>query len=134
MDETDRLIDEALDGLPLAPTPPGFTRRVMAEVWQPVVKVPFRLELLDFLLPAFFALLGALGFAVLLLGLVSVDPLVWKEARLLWQVLALRVESLPPAWLLSVGWALAAAACAVLSLPAAAAGLLWGLRGKYRVG
>lgn len=68
MNETDRLIDAALDSYPLVPLPPRFVQRSMAAV-RAVSRPRFRLEFLDLALPGFVILftstLALLGFWLL---------------------------------------------------------------------
>jgi hypothetical protein len=93
MDEKDLLVDSALDNLPLAPTPPGFTARVMAEVWRPVVT--FKLDFMDFALPAFFALFASVLLAASLLAALSIDPLATMKLELQAKLLLAQILFLP---------------------------------------
>jgi hypothetical protein len=89
MDEHDLLIDAALDSLPLVPTPPGFTARVMAGVWRPVVT--FKLDFMDFALPAFFALFASFFLAAGLFAILSIDQLATMKLELQGRLLLAQV-------------------------------------------
>jgi len=97
MHDPEKLIDAALDSYPVYPVPPGFTNRVMAQIVAKPVR--FRLEFLDFILPAFFALFAGAGFAAILAIMILPDPL-WllrlqlELQPLLWQLPEIRFSSL----------------------------------------
>jgi hypothetical protein len=86
----DLRIEAALVSYPLFPLPPGFTRRVMAEIRS--VEMRFHLDFLDFALPAFIAFFFALLLFVLAWLIASLQPhwlLRWQSAfQLLLQRLA----------------------------------------------
>lgn len=74
-EQPETTLEAALTDFPLAPLPPRFVEQVMAQVqryprFQPE---PFRLQFLDFALPAFWA-----TFAMLLLALVSWSSGQWQ--------------------------------------------------------
>lgn len=93
MDKHDRLIDEMVNGYPLAPLPGGFTRRLMRHIH--AEKPVFRLSLLDWLLPAFFGLFGVSSVAALWLTLPVLDPLWLPRLKLHYQLLLARMALLP---------------------------------------
>jgi hypothetical protein len=103
MEKYDLLVDAALDSYPVSPTPPGFTRRVMAQIRrEQSVRKPasrpggrFHLEFLDLALPAFFAGFAGLGFIVLLGVIALLNPLWLLRAQL--QIRTLMYE-LPWLW------------------------------------
>ena len=70
----DPRLDEALDSMPLAPLPKGFSRQVLAKIESPQVR--FRLTFLDLALPSFFALFATIivGAAVSMYGRFSGYP------------------------------------------------------------
>jgi hypothetical protein len=84
------LIEAALETYPVAPTPEGFSKRVMLQVRQLEAErrrslgaAPrFRLEFLDLALPVFFAFFGMLVIALPLGALALVDPLWLLRAQL----------------------------------------------------
>jgi hypothetical protein len=92
-EELDAAVEGALDTFPLIPTPPGFTARVMAEVWQP--RPSFRLEFTDFTLPAFFALFSAGILAVGLYFLSGLDRLTRLQLELQGKILLMQILVLP---------------------------------------
>lgn len=109
----DLLIEAALNAYPLAPPPPGFTARVMAEVWQ-APRLAFRLEFIDLALPAFFALFGAGTLAVMMFVLFSLTQLTRMQLDLqakiiLAQVLILQQQTV-------IIWMPLLAICALLLL------------------
>jgi hypothetical protein len=120
MNETDRLIDAALDSYPLAPLPPRFVRRTMAAIraGSPAFPRPkFRLEFLDVALPVFF---GFFGVTILGLGLWFVNAInpLWLlqlEIRTQWYLQNLN--------LLPVGWFAGAAIAGVCAVALAVVGL-----------
>jgi hypothetical protein len=93
MDEKDRLIRAALDAYPLAPTPPGFSARVMAEIRKPAVA--FRFDFLDLALPGFFALFSSVGFTLALLLIGSLSPLTLEKWKRTFQLLLVQVSAQP---------------------------------------
>jgi hypothetical protein len=78
----ERVIDAALDALPVYPAPPGLKQRVMVQVRQLEVEsrqaartqVRYQLDFLDFALPVFFAIFGMLVLSALLASISLLDP------------------------------------------------------------
>jgi hypothetical protein len=131
MDEKDALIDAALDAYPLAPTPPQFSARVMAEVRQP--RLAFRLDFLDLALPGFFALFSSAGFALALALIGGLSPLTLAKWKLSIQLFLVQLSAQPhlpvllkaperlELWLAAAGFC---AGCLLLSLLGLALGAL----------
>jgi hypothetical protein len=92
-EELDAAVEAALYTYPLIPTPPGFTARVMAEVWRP--RPSFRLEFIDFALPAFFALFSAGILAVGMYVLLGLDRLTRLQLELQGKILLMQLLVLP---------------------------------------
>ncbi len=92
-DDPERLIDAALDAYPLAPIPPGFTARVMAEVRKPAVA--FRLEFIDFAIPAFIALFSAVLLAAGMWAVLSIDRLTMLNLELQGKILLAHLAVMP---------------------------------------
>ena len=91
MDEKEAWIDDALNTYPLAPVPPGLRRRVMAQIAaerQPPA-IAFRLDFLDFAVPAFIAFFVTLALSVGATILLMADPI-----KLLRMQLAILVNTL----------------------------------------
>lgn len=104
MNDSDPLIDAALDSYPLAPLPPHFVRRTMAGV-RAGIRPRFRLEFLDLALPVFFIL-----FAVTLTGLGfwllnALNPLWLLEIQIRAGWYAQNLYALPLGWIAAVGFA-----------------------------
>lgn len=64
--EQDALLDNALNQLPLAPLPPGFSQQVMIAIAQSAPAVRFRLHFIDIVLAMFWALILAIIWLVVL--------------------------------------------------------------------
>ncbi len=130
MDERDGLIDAALDSLPLAPTPPGFTARVMAEIWRPVVT--FKLDFMDFALPAFFATFASVFLAAGMFAVLSMDQLSAIKLELQGRLLLAQVLLVPGhlEFLLIPFLALCGGAFLLVIVAAG----VWALRSPLRVG
>ena len=130
MDNRENLIDAALDTLPLAPTPPGFTARVMARL-SPQPAPVFHLDFLDLALPGFFALCAtaALGGSLALLAMLNPSSL--QNIRLQLQVALLhfsnlaRLPRLPNLPEQAEPWLLAGGLCAGVILLLFLALLVW---------
>ena len=93
MDESDALINAAIESYPLAQLPEGFTRRLMKRIHPP--RPRFRLSALDFLLPGFLGIFGLGSVAAVLLTLPLLDPLWVPRLKLAYQMLLLRLALLP---------------------------------------
>lgn len=125
MDNTDKLMDDALDALPLITPPPHLVQRVMLRVRQP--QVVFRLDFLDVALPLFFALLSSLTLAVALsLALRWLNPVTVAEWKFAIQLAALRLSAAP------FQGALVLALCLLGGLLAISLALLLGWGGLVR--
>lgn len=68
----DHRLDEALDRVPLAPLPEGFTRRVMRRIDRPQLR--FRFTFLDLALPAFFTFFSTIIVGVSIWVYTTLDP------------------------------------------------------------
>jgi len=79
----DPRIDEALDSMPVAALPKGFTSRVMAKVERPQVR--FRLTFLDLALPSFFTLFATLIVGTAVWIYTTIDPL-WSPRFILFDL------------------------------------------------
>ncbi len=64
--EENTLLDNALNQLPLAPLPPGFTRQVMNAIGQNAPAVRFRLHFIDIALALFWAMVLAAVWLIVL--------------------------------------------------------------------
>jgi len=116
MNDSESLIDAALDSYPMAPLPRRFVRRTMAGI-RAGSRLRFRLEFLDVALPAFFVLftgtLTGLGFWLLN----ALNPLWLLEIRIRAGWYAQNLDALPLGWFALVGFAgLSAAVLAGLIL------------------
>ena len=80
MDGNDPRIEAALASYPVSPLPPGFTRRVMVEVGKQEFR--FRLDFLDFALPAFFGLFCFISLLAVAWLLSILDPLWFVRLQL----------------------------------------------------
>jgi hypothetical protein len=89
MDESERLIDAAINSYPLASLPPGFTQRLMKRI-NPS-KPALRLSMLDWLLPGFFSLFGLGSVAAVWLTVPLLDPLWVPRIKLTYQIVMLRL-------------------------------------------
>lgn len=98
MDKKDLWINDALNSYPLSPVPAGFTQRVMAQV--AVTRAPagrrppaiaFKLEFLDFAIPAFMAFFVTFTLSVGASALLLADP-----------IKLLRIQLTAKAWLASM--------------------------------
>lgn len=106
--DIEKRIDEALDGYPIEPLPPGFIARTMAraQASRQVAVGPFRPRLVDLLLALAGATLGLL-FAATALGLATGRPSPWQAGVALW---------LRDAWAQLLPWIPAPSAAGALSL------------------
>ncbi len=110
----DPRIDAALDSYPPAPLPPGFSRRLMARIVSDRAAAPpvFRLNFLDFIIPACLALTLTLVFSASLYARTLLDPLLLARLRLQLLLLSqqarfvLNQDALPLLALLAAGLAL----------------------------
>ncbi len=76
----DPCLDEALDSMPLARLPKGFSRQVLAKIESPQVR--FRLTFLDLALPSFFALFATIIVGAAVWIYTTMDPL-WPQRFIL---------------------------------------------------
>ena len=76
----DPRLDEALDSMPLALLPKGFSRQVLAKIESPQVR--FRLTFLDLALPSFFALFATIIVGAAVWIYTTMDPL-WPQRFIL---------------------------------------------------
>jgi hypothetical protein len=73
LDAKELRVETALTTYPVVPLPPGFKRRVMAEIVK--YETRFHLDFLDFVLPVFLWLFCSISFLTLAWLLRSLDPL-----------------------------------------------------------
>jgi len=89
----DPCVDEALDSMPLAPLPEGFTSRVMAKTERPQVR--FRLTFLDLALPAFFTFFATIIVGAAVWIYTTLDPLWMPRFILFLQINWLEIRTFP---------------------------------------
>ena len=100
----DPRLDEALDSMPLAPLPKGFSRRVLAKIERPQVR--FRLTFLDLVLPTFFTLFATIIVGAAVWIYTTMDPL-WPPRFILFlQLTWLEIRTFPNLSLLGFGFVL----------------------------
>lgn len=97
----DLRLDEALDSMPLAPLPEGFSRRVMAKIERPQVR--FRLTFLDLALPAFFTLFTTIIVGAAVWIYTTLDPLWMPRFILFLQINWLEIRTFPDLPLVGFG-------------------------------
>ena len=89
----DPRLDDALDSLPLAPLPRGFSHRVLAKIEHPQVR--FRLTFLDLALPVFFTLFAAIIVGAAVWISTTMDPLWLPRFILFLQLTWLEIKTIP---------------------------------------
>jgi hypothetical protein len=102
MDANELRVEAALASYPVFPLPPGFKRRVMAEIGK--YDARFQLDFLDFALPAFLWLFCAISVLILVWMLNALDPLWFVHVQLVIRSLEIRLIGFPywPAVVFSV--------------------------------
>ena len=98
----DLRLDEALDSMPLAPLPEGFSRQVMAKIERPQVR--FRLTFLDLALPAFFTLFTTIIVGAAVWIYTTLDPLWMPRFILYLQLTWLEMRAFPHLSLVGFGF------------------------------
>ena len=100
----DPRLDEALDSMPLALLPKGFSRRVLTKIERPQVR--FRLTFLDLTLPALFTLFATIIVGAAVWIYTTMDPLWPPRFILLLQITWLEVRTFPYLPLVGFGFIL----------------------------
>lgn len=100
----DPRLDEALDSMPLALLPKGFSRRVLTKIERPQVR--FRLTFLDLSLPAFFTLFATIIVGAFVWIYTTMDPLWPPRFILLLQLTWLEMRTFPYLPLVGFGFIL----------------------------